>query len=610
MEYEPAHAYAPSQGPSQLPTGLHAQQQQQQQQHQAQQGPVFGPSPSKAMETSCDGAAGRGMDGLGPGIAGAAFGPHSAANGGQASGFGALPAASTQQQQQQQQQQHLTQNGADAGGGAGAGVGGAGGGGRAGAGLGVGAGHQGSRGGEERHLQDEEEGEELKVPVSVEVCLRSDACASARTVADAVTRFLEGRTLWYRNGPLDLGEADSPLLLQQVLSVSIADADPGLHRLHSPLLFWQYTPHVYVYQLSDEGPVDDDEGEEGAPSYREQLLPATDLAGQWEALQFDSAIQQRLLSYATSALLFADRGVDGNLVAWNRVVLLYGPPGTGKTSLCKALAQKLSIRLGDRYRQGCLVEVNAHSLFSKWFSESGKLVSRLFSKIGELVEEPDSLVFVLIDEVESLTSARKAAVAGSEPSDAIRAVNALLTQLDALRRHPNVMAIDVAFVDRADIKAYIGPPSLAARYEMLRASVQELSRAGIIADDTRRLLLPYADATDAAAAASSSSEPMHQPTSYGNGGGAAHMSDGGGGGGGSGSSAAAAALSCLLLGAAAACEGLSGRTLRKLPFLAHAGAPGLAAGGPGGGCSARRFLRALAAAAEREQSDRSQLLCG
>ena len=35
----------------------------------------------------------------------------------------------------------------------------------------------------------------------------------------------------------------------------------------------------------------------------------------------------------------------------------------------------------------------------------------------------------------------QAAVAGSEPSDAIRAVNALLTQLDALRRFPNVMVL-------------------------------------------------------------------------------------------------------------------------------------------------------------------------
>ena len=74
--------------------------------------------------------------------------------------------------------------------------------------------------------------------------------------------------------------------------------------------------------------------------------------------------------------------------------------------------------------------------------------------------------------MESLTAARKAAAGGSEPADAIRAVNALLTRLDQLRHAPNVMvlttsnitqAIDLAFVDRADIKAYIGPPTPQAR---------------------------------------------------------------------------------------------------------------------------------------------------
>lgn len=46
-----------------------------------------------------------------------------------------------------------------------------------------------------------------------------------------------------------------------------------------------------------------------------------------------------------------------------------------------------------RFRQGQLVEVNAHSLFSKWFSESGKLVSRLFSKIMELVSQPAAQLY-------------------------------------------------------------------------------------------------------------------------------------------------------------------------------------------------------------------------
>ena len=45
--------------------------------------------------------------------------------------------------------------------------------------------------------------------------------------------------------------------------------------------------------------------------------------------------------------------------------------------------------------------------------------------------------FILNDtysQVESLTAARKASMQGNEPSDAIRVVNALLTQLDQIRK--------------------------------------------------------------------------------------------------------------------------------------------------------------------------------
>ena len=66
-------------------------------------------------------------------------------------------------------------------------------------------------------------------------------------------------------------------------------------------------------------------------------------------------------------------------------------------------------------------------------------------------------------------------------------VNALLTQLDGLRRYKNALvlttsnltgAIDAAFVDRADIKQYVGPPGVAARYQILGSCLQELGRAG------------------------------------------------------------------------------------------------------------------------------------
>ena len=39
---------------------------------------------------------------------------------------------------------------------------------------------------------------------------------------------------------------------------------------------------------------------------------------------------------------------------------------------------------------------------------------------------------------------------------------------------------DVAFVDRADIKVFIGPPTVAARYVILHSCINELLRADII----------------------------------------------------------------------------------------------------------------------------------
>lgn len=97
--------------------------------------------------------------------------------------------------------------------------------------------------------------------------------------------------------------------------------------------------------------------------------------------------------------------------------------------------------------------------------------------------------------MESLTSARRAAVSGSEPSDALRGVNAVLTQLDRLKTYSNVLvlttsnvteAIDEAFVDRADWTVWIGPPTQRARYAILKESIEELVKKKIIKGEVRK----------------------------------------------------------------------------------------------------------------------------
>merc|ERR1719145_189861 len=121
--------------------------------------------------------------------------------------------------------------------------------------------------------------------------------------------------------------------------------------------------------------------------------------------------------------------------------------------------------------------------------ESGKLVQRLFDNVKEKLADPATFVIVLIDEVESLTSARKNASSALECSDSLRMVNSLLTQLDAIKKFPNVLVlatsnltgfIDQAFIDRADTRQHVGPPTVAAIAQMLTGGVQELVTKGLI----------------------------------------------------------------------------------------------------------------------------------
>jgi hypothetical protein len=59
------------------------------------------------------------------------------------------------------------------------------------------------------------------------------------------------------------------------------------------------------------------------------------------------------------------------------------------------------------------------ALFSKWFSESGKLVQKLFESIKDQLKDEKQLICLLLDEVESLAASRSHSSA-SEPHDAVR----------------------------------------------------------------------------------------------------------------------------------------------------------------------------------------------
>ncbi|KAG6802847.1 pachytene checkpoint protein 2 [Apis mellifera caucasica] len=345
------------------------------------------------------------------------------------------------------------------------------------------------------------------------------------------------------------------------------------HGERSHMKIQNATLKFHVYRLTTESAATEtmeNDGEDLAVSSH-WILPTKEFHYLWESLYFDSSIKDYLLHFVETAMIFADHNVDTNIISWNKVVLLHGPPGTGKTSLCKALAQKIIIRLGKRFTHAEFIEINSHSLFSKWFSESGKLVMKLFNEVKNLLENSHALVCILIDEVESLAHARKSCSNGMEPTDSIRVVNALLTQLDQIKQYPNVLilttsnlseAIDLAFIDRADIKQYIGHPTHQAIYKIYTSCLKELMRTKLMESE---------EIYDLSYLKRMGYEETSQTKN-----------------------------SLKLMELSQESLGFSGRILRKIPFLAHAFYLRTKK------CTLTRFLRAMHLALKREKEDNTE----
>ncbi|OCF41656.1 hypothetical protein I317_04567 [Kwoniella heveanensis CBS 569] len=388
-----------------------------------------------------------------------------------------------------------------------------------------------------------------RIVVHVEARLRPDSTGLLRSLEPSLMSFVQTIERPITLGARLLGWDEIAVLNSNVERVWVGEGPQGVSSVRPADAKIQL--HIYRANESDdleEFSADfDDDDEEKVTAASMRVLPSLELDGIWDTLVYADDLKTRLLNYIYSTIHFSELQIDSDIVAWNRVVLLHGPPGTGKTSLCRALAQKISVRLDKSYSQGKLIEINSHSLFSKWFSESGKLVQRLFETVTKEVDDESQFVVVMIDEVESLTAARAGAMRGNEPSDSLRVVNALLTQLDKLRMRKNVLvmttsnlaeAIDEAFISRVDMQEYVPLPPPQAVYHILSGCLDEMMSKELM---KRVILLKWDAANYSAGSKERESERKERV----------------------GAALAVLAKRCYSLE-------ISGRTLRRLPVLAYA----------------------------------------
>ena len=144
-------------------------------------------------------------------------------------------------------------------------------------------------------------------------------------------------------------------------------------------------------------------------------------------------------------------------------VLLHGPPGTGKTLLARAIAGESGVNF---------VEVAGPELLDRYVGESEKAVREVFERARQAAP-----AIVFFDEIDAVATDRDGG-AGGDSGVGERVVSQLLTELDRISDHPNLIvvaatnrkaALDPALLrpGRLESHVHVPDPDEAARREIL-----------------------------------------------------------------------------------------------------------------------------------------------